>query len=134
MSIISDVKKQNPFQDRVLDLVRKIPRGRVLTYGQVALLAGTPRGARQVGRVLYYSGRRVPWQRVINRYGGLSTYKIGSGAEQRELLEKEGVKFKADGTLDLKKYQWRPSDATIAKLKLPDEVAFLINEKLPFSK
>jgi methylated-DNA-protein-cysteine methyltransferase related protein len=127
-------KKANPFQDRVLEIVRAIPRGRVVTYGQVALLVGTPRGARQVGRVLYYSGRTAPWQRVINRYGGLSTYKIGSGEEQRRLLEAEGVRFGEDGTLDLEKYRWHPSVRTIEKLKLPDEVAYRLNAKLPFSK
>ncbi len=126
-------EKDNPFVDRVLDIVRKIPRGRVLTYGQVALLVGTPRASRQVGRVLYFYGRRSPWQRVINRYGGLSTYKVGSGAEQRELLEKEGVKFKRDGTLDLQKYQWRPRQRTIEKFELPPEIVYEINKKLPFS-
>ena len=128
--------KQNRFQQRVLEIVRMIPSGRVLTYGQVALLAGTPRAARQVGRVLYQLGREsgVPWQRVINRYGGLSTYKIGSGALQRELLEKEGVRFLPDGTLDLMEYQWRPSQRTIEKLQLPPEVLFDINSKLPFRR
>lgn len=87
-----------------------------------------------MGRVLYYSGRKVPWQRVINRYGGLSTYKVGSGEEQRRLLEAEGVKFNADGTVELAKYRWLPSQKMIEKLKLPADIAFRINAKLPFSK
>ncbi len=128
------VRKANVFEERVLEIVRAIPRGRVLTYGQVALLVGAPRGARQVGRVLYYSGRSAPWQRVINRFGGLSTYKIGSGAEQRRLLEAEGVEFRPDGTVELEKYRWHPSLRTIERLKLPDEIAFQLNAKLPFSK
>lgn len=130
------MKKTNPFQTRVLEIVRAIPRGRVLTYGQVALLAGAPRGARQVGRILYMLGRetRVPWQRVINRYGGLSTYKVGSGHEQRALLEAEGVEFRADGTVDLRKYQWRPSARLIEKLQLPEEIVFELNRRLPFSR
>lgn len=128
------MEKQNPFQERVLEIVRAIPRGKVLTYGQVALLAGAQRGARQVGRILYARGRSAPWQRVINRYGGLSTYKVGSGVEQRALLEKEGVIFKRDGTVDLKKHQWRPGMHTVEKLKLPEDVVFEINTKLPFSK
>ncbi|MCG3140576.1 MAG: Methylated-DNA--protein-cysteine methyltransferase [Anaerolineae bacterium] len=123
----------NPFTARVLEIVRAIPRGKVLSYGQVALLAGAPRGARQVGRILYARGRTVPWQRVINRYGGLSTYKVGTGAEQRALLEKEGVTFTQDGVVNLKKHQWRPSAHTIEKLHLPEEIAFEINRKLPFS-
>ncbi len=124
----------NPFQERVLEIVRAIPRGQVLTYGQVALLAGAPRGARQVGRILYARGRTVPWQRVINRYGGLSTYKVGSGAEQRALLEQEGVVFTQDGVVDLIKYQWRPGAHTVDKLRLPEDVVFEINRKLPFSR
>lgn len=128
------MEKQNPFQERVLEIVRAIPRGKVLTYGQVALLVGAPRGARQVGRILYARGRTVPWQRVINRYGGLSTYKVGSGHEQRMLLEKEGVTFTRDGTVDLKKHQWRPGMHTVEKLKLPADVVFEINIRLPFQK
>ncbi len=126
----------NPFQKKVLEIVRAIPKGKVLTYGQVALLAGVPRGARQVGRILYQLGGSpgVPWQRVINRYGGLSTYKVGSGAEQRALLEAEGVKFKPDGTLDLPTYQWHPTPRAMDKLQLPMELAFELNARLPFSK
>ena len=122
------------FQQRVLEIVRAIPSGQVLTYGQVAALADTPRAARQVGRILYSYGRSVPWQRVINVYGGLSTYKVGSGELQRALLEEEGVAFRADGTLDLNHYQWRPGVRMIKKLKLPEEIAFQINAKLPFSQ
>jgi methylated-DNA-protein-cysteine methyltransferase related protein len=127
-------KQINLFQQRVLEIVRAIPRGRVLTYGQVAALADTPRAARQVGRILYASGRTVPWQRVINHYGGISTYKVGSGELQRALLEKEGLAFRLDGTVDLKKYQWLPSPRMVLKLKLPDEIAFRINARLPFSR
>jgi methylated-DNA-protein-cysteine methyltransferase-like protein len=125
---------KNLFQQRVLEIVRAIPRGHVLTYGQVAALADTPRAARQVGRILYASGRTVPWQRVINHYGGLSTYKVGSGELQRVLLEKEGITFRLDGTLDLKKYQWQPSLQMVKKLKLPEEIAFQINARLAFSR
>jgi methylated-DNA-protein-cysteine methyltransferase related protein len=126
--------EKHVFQQRVLEIVRAIPRGHVLTYGQVAALADTPRAARQVGRILYASGRTVPWQRVINYYGGLSTYKVGSGELQRALLENEGVSFKNDGTLDLNRYQWRPNLRTIKKLNLPEEIAFQINARLPFSR
>ncbi len=137
MSNSNDEKNElNPFTSKVLEIVRAIPRGRVLTYGQVALIAGAPRGARQVGRILYtYGGRpAIPWQRVINRYGGLSTYKIGHGELQRELLEAEGVKFQKDGTLDLATYQWHPTARAMEKLELPPEVAFEINKKLGFSR
>jgi methylated-DNA-protein-cysteine methyltransferase-like protein len=108
-----------PFRERVIAVVRAIPRGRVLTYGQVAFLVGTPRGARQVGRVLYQLGplTNVPWQRVVNRFGGLSTYKIGAGELQRRRLEAEGIRFTADGTVDLESYQWRPKDKTLRRMK-----------------
>ena len=125
---------KNLFQQRVLEIVRAIPSGHVLTYGQVAALADTPRAARQVGRILYSYGHSVPWQRVINYYGGISTYKVGSGELQRALLEKEGLSFRPDGTIDLNRYQWRPGVRMIKKLKLPEEIAFLINARLPFSK
>lgn len=118
------------FQQRVLEITRAIPPGSVLTYGQVASLADTPRAARQVGRILYFHGEIVPWQRVINHYGGLSTYKVGSGERQRVLLEEEGIAFRVDGTIDLKRYQWRPSLKIIKKLGLPEEIAFQINLKL----
>jgi methylated-DNA-protein-cysteine methyltransferase related protein len=124
----------NVFKDRVLEIVRAIPAGHVLTYGQVAALADTPRAARQVGRILYHYGRSVPWQRVINYYGGLSTYKVGSGELQRVLLEEEGLSFRPDGTVSLRQYQWRPGARMIKKLRLPEEIAFQINARLPFSR
>ncbi len=129
-------KDTSPLPHKVLEIVRAIPKRRVLTYGQVALLAGVPRGARQVGRILYQFGGQpgIPWQRVINRYGGLSTYKIGHGELQRELLEAEGVEFTKDGTVPLERYQWRPTPKALQRLELPVELAFEINARLPFSK
>lgn len=100
------------FRERVLELVKAIPKGKVATYGQIAALAGAPQAARQVGGVL--NGLReaedVPWQRVINASGGLSTYKIGYGELQKALLAAEGVSVSADNTVDLSRYQWQPDD------------------------
>ncbi len=127
------LKSPSPFIQTVLDIVSAIPRGRVLTYGQVALIAGVPRGARQVGRVLYSYGGTVPWQRVVNHYGGLSTYKVGTGELQRALLRAEGVRFRKDGTLDLEKYGWHPRTKTLERLALPGKVAAEVNAKLPFT-
>lgn len=97
------------FRSKVLELVVRIPEGQVATYGQIARLAGHARAARQVGMVLYglseEDAQRVPWQRVINAKGGISTYKVGSGELQRVLLEAEGIVFGADGTCDLSRYQ-----------------------------
>ena len=95
---------------RIHAVVRRIPRGRVATYGQVAELAGLPGGARQVGYALHaleeHSG--VPWQRVINAKGRVSPRSFpGFDAVQRSLLEREGVVFGADGRVDLERYRWR---------------------------
>lgn len=96
------------FRTKVLNLVTQIQGGEVATYGQIARLAGHPRAARQVGMVLYglseEDAERIPWQRVINARGGISTYKVGSGELQRALLEAEGIVFREDGTCDLEQY------------------------------
>ncbi|MBX3139628.1 MAG: MGMT family protein [Trueperaceae bacterium] len=97
------------FREAVLRVVRAVPAGRVTTYGEVALLAGRPNHARQVGAILY--GLRggevddVPWQRVINASGGISTYKVGSGELQVALLRSEGVEV-SDDRVDLRRYRW----------------------------
>lgn len=97
------------FRERVLAVVRSIPEGRVTNYGTVALLAGNPLAARQVGGILYglkESEGDVPWQRVINVQGGISTYKVGTGELQVALLRHEGVEV-IDDKVDLKRFGWR---------------------------
>jgi methylated-DNA-protein-cysteine methyltransferase related protein len=101
------------FRKNVLTVVKAVPKGKVVTYGQVALLIGSPRAARQVGMVLRglkEGDDDVPWQRVINAQGGISTYKVGTGELQKALLESEGIKIRSDKTVDLKKYQWWPEE------------------------
>lgn len=92
-------------------VVRRIPRGRVATYGQVAALAGRPGGARQVGYALHAlrDPGGLPWHRVINAQGTVSP-RSEPGAEhhQRARLEAEGLVFDGSGRLDLKRWQWRP--------------------------
>jgi methylated-DNA-protein-cysteine methyltransferase-like protein len=95
----------------VYRLVRRIPRGKVLTYGQVAAMIGRPRAARAVGTALgALDGALleiVPWQRVVNA-GGRVSPRGGLWAEQqRELLEREGVRFDRSGTVDLGRFGWR---------------------------
>ena len=90
-------------------MVRRVPRGRVTTYGHVAALCGKPRAARTVGWALHAlpEGSDVPWHRVINAQGGISISKVGIPPElQRALLESEGVKFDRDGRVDLKRWAW----------------------------
>ncbi len=88
-----------------------IPEGRVATYGQVARLIGRPQAARQVGYALAVSGREgsIPWHRVINAKGQVST-RANPGDEeyQRVLLEAEGIVFDGNGRVSLPRYQWEP--------------------------
>jgi len=97
---------------QVYAVVRRIPEGRVATYGQVAALAGLPRQARQVGYALaaLADGSDVPWQRVVNALGEVSRRAGGTAWEhiQRALLESEGVVFDAAGRIDLDRFAWRP--------------------------
>ncbi len=90
--------------------VRRIPRGKVATYGQIATLAGLDGHARQVGYALHNlpSPSDVPWHRVINSKGEVSPRTSGDSHElQRMLLEAEGIEFSLGGKLDLKLYQWK---------------------------
>jgi len=84
----------------------------VTTYGTVAALAGNPGAARQVGAVLRGltdADGDVPWQRVINASGGISTYKVGAGELQVALLRSEGVEVVTD-RVDLRRFAWTPDD------------------------
>lgn len=95
-------------------VVRKIPRGRVATYGQVAELAGLEGHARQVGYALHHlpAASDVPWHRVINAKGEISARTGGDSHElQRMLLEAEGIEFDARGRLDLARHRWNGSGA-----------------------
>jgi methylated-DNA-protein-cysteine methyltransferase related protein len=97
---------------RIFAVVRRIPAGRVATYGQVAEVAGLPRQARLVGYALagLDSSSTVPWHRVINASGGVSARHDGPGGAvlQRLRLEQEGVTFDARGRVDLGRFRWRP--------------------------
>ena len=95
--------------ERIYAVVRKIPRGRVATYGQVATVAGLKGHARQVGYALaaLKSSTAVPWQRVINAQGRISLRLTTGGLSQRLLLEREGVVFDAGGRVSLRQFQWR---------------------------
>ena len=95
--------------DRFYRVIRRIPRGRVATYGQVARLAGLPGHARQVGYALHAlrSSTTVPWQRVINAAGRISLRPLTGGLSQRMLLEKEGIVFSGE-RVPLARYGWKP--------------------------
>jgi methylated-DNA-protein-cysteine methyltransferase-like protein len=96
--------------EKIYRIIRRIPRGRVATYGQIAKLAGLAGSARRVGYALHVvpDGARVPWHRVINARGEISLRRSGESPQQRTLLEKEGVVFDAEGRVSLTRYGWVP--------------------------
>lgn len=100
---------EDSFKSRVIQVVKKIPYGKVTTYGSVATLSGLPRGGRLVGGILHFctESEDLPWQRVINREGYISTRCLEHPkALQKALLEDEGVEVSNDFIVDLKKYGW----------------------------
>lgn len=93
--------------EKIYEVVKSIPEGRVATYGQVALLAGNPRWARVVGYALHVNPEPgvIPCHRVVNREGRVAPgFAFGGEGVQRQLLESEGIVFETDGRIDLEKY------------------------------
>ena len=100
------------YRERVFRIVRRIPRGRVMTYGQIAYMLGEGYTPRTVGFVMHNSDDRTPWHRVINSQGRCSTMGIVLPADkQQRMLEHEGVKFDKTGRCDLVKLIWKPRRA-----------------------
>ncbi|MCM3715840.1 MGMT family protein [Halalkalibacter oceani] len=99
-----------PFTERAIQIMKQIPEGKVMTYGQVAALAGSPRGARQVVRILHSMSKkhRLPWHRVINAKGEIGLKDDEAFQVQKLSLESEGIVFTADGRIELERYQHRP--------------------------
>lgn len=96
--------------DRLYAVIRRVPRGRVATYGQIAELAGLEGHARQVGYALHAlpAKSRVPWHRIVNARGEVSARSSDDSHElQRLLLEAEGVEFDPRGRIDLQRFQWK---------------------------
>ena len=107
-SVNSSDFQSKPFE-RIYDVVRRIPSGRVCTYGMVAALAGNSRWSRVVGYALHGnpSPETIPCYRVVNRFGELSqAFAFGGINRQRELLEAEGVQFTEDGRVDMLQFLW----------------------------
>lgn len=98
------------YRERVYAIVRDIPPGKVMTYGQIAIILGEGYTARTVGYVMHGAdSESVPWQRVINSQGKCSTGRLTIPMNlQQELLEAEGVVFNAGGRCDLREFQWYP--------------------------
>jgi len=103
------VAESSPYR-RIYAVVRRIPWGKVATYGQVARLARLPGRARQVGYAMHAlpPGTRVPWQRVVNAQGKVSGRRVpGAELTQRMLLLREGVRFGAGGRISLALFGWK---------------------------
>ncbi len=96
-----------PFTAEVVRILKEIPQGRVVTYGQVARLAGSPRAARQVVRILHTMSEKhqLPWHRVVNAKGEIAIPDDESRELQRMLLESEDVEFLRDGRVDLSVFE-----------------------------
>jgi methylated-DNA-protein-cysteine methyltransferase-like protein len=108
---IKEISQNLTLTQRIKDIIKKIPRGKVATYGQIATVAGNPRAARLVIWVLNSSSQKdkLPWHRVINGKGKISL-KPGHGYEiQKAMLLKEGVKFNEKDAIDFSRFLWIPS-------------------------
>ena len=101
--------EHDSFRQRIYQIVAAIPYGSVATYGDIALLAGSPRAARQVGGVLKRlpEGSKLPWHRVINRKGSISLAGDDLNRQRNALLS-EGIVVSLEGHIDLKRYRWQP--------------------------
>jgi methylated-DNA-protein-cysteine methyltransferase-like protein len=98
------------FTERVVEMIKSIPEGKVMTYGQIASLAGSPKGARQVVRILHSMSKKynLPWHRVINSKGEIGFKDDESFIVQKLLLESEGVEFIDNRCINLEQYQFHP--------------------------
>ena len=98
------------FTQEIVSLIRKIPRGKVTTYGLLAGAAGNRRGARQVVRILHTCSKQegLPWYRVVNREGRIALPRFHGYELQKSLLEAEGIQFSEDGRIEFDRFLWRP--------------------------
>lgn len=103
------LKANDGFRGRVEAIVAQIPRGRVMTYGQLAALCGNARAARIVGGIAHFGDESLPWQRVVNKQGGLASGYPGGRDCHRQVLEAEGVPT-IDGRVDVGSLLWWPQD------------------------
>lgn len=95
--------------EKIYEVVRRIPRGKVATYGQIAQFAGNPKWARAVGYALHANPDPdgIPCYRVVNRFGGLApAFAFGGPDAQADMLRADGITVRGDNTVDLDKYLW----------------------------
>ncbi|HSX09060.1 MAG TPA: MGMT family protein [Candidatus Saccharimonadales bacterium] len=111
------------FKERVINVIRQIPRGKVVSYGQVAAYVGMPRAARQIGWTMSKLGNvDLPWWRVVNNAGKI-TFRgslYNDKALQKKLLEAEGIPVADDYTFDIEKYRFSPNPKQLQKMELDE--------------
>jgi methylated-DNA-protein-cysteine methyltransferase related protein len=100
----------NNFRTRVETLVAQIPKGRVMTYGQLAALCGNARAARIVGGIAHFGNPDLPWQRVVNKSGGLASGYPGGRSGHKQVLAAEGIKVSDDFKVDVQELIWWPNE------------------------
>jgi methylated-DNA-protein-cysteine methyltransferase-like protein len=100
------MKSNENFKARVYSLISQIPKGRVMTYGQIAVLCGCPGAARIVGGVAHWGDQTLPWQRVVKKDGSLAEGFPGGTNGHKQVLEAEGIAVSANYKVDIKKLQW----------------------------
>lgn len=111
------------FKHRVEAVVSQIPAGRVMTYGQIAALIGNPRAARQVGGAAHFGDPELPWQRVVNKQGGLASGYPGGRRAHKQHLEQEGVDVRGEEgsyRVDVESLLWWPEQAGPASVEAQD--------------
>lgn len=122
------------FRERIHQIVKLVPRGKVVTYGQVSAMAGMPRAARAVGHTAHWGDPAVPWQRVVNRNGRVAPGWPGGMPGHAAALRAENVPVGEDWTVDLKHYRWVPDEKLLDKLKLPPQCLDRLAEIIPFEQ
>lgn len=104
------MKPSDDFRSRVEAVVAEIPRGRVMTYGQIAALCGNARAARIVGGIAHFGDPALPWQRVVNKQGGLASGYPGGRQGHKQVLETEGVQVSDEMRVDVTALLWWPKE------------------------
>lgn len=102
-------KVDSNFRQSVEAIVAQIPQGRVMTYGQLAALCGNARAARIVGGIAHFGDPDLPWQRVVNKKGGLASGYPGGRTGHKQVLEAEGIPVSEDMQVDVQKLLWWPA-------------------------
>ncbi|ANU24801.1 MGMT family protein [Planococcus donghaensis] len=98
------------FTEKALTIIKQIPAGKIMTYGQVAAIAGSPRAARQVTRILHSMSDKhsLPWHRIVNKQGQIALHDEEARFFQRKSLQEEGVEVDSNDRIDLAQYRFDP--------------------------